>query len=66
MTNTTHLTGWGWYNLKTFALSCGVISAMVFELYSVSYVVPSSACELGTTSAQQGLAAGLPLVGKSR
>lgn len=57
------LTGYGWFNLQMFGLCSSIISAMVFELYSVSYVVPASACELNTTSSQQGLMAGLPLIG---
>ncbi|XP_063827099.1 synaptic vesicle glycoprotein 2B-like isoform X1 [Ostrinia nubilalis] len=36
---------------------------MDFEIFSVGYLVPTSACELGTTSAQQGLMAATPVVG---
>ncbi|KAJ0177585.1 hypothetical protein K1T71_006458 [Dendrolimus kikuchii] len=58
-----NMTGFSKFNLLLFTLCCSIIVAMVFELYSVSYLVPASVCELGTTSAQQGLMAGLPLVG---
>lgn len=56
--------GFSKFNLLMFMLCSSVIAAMVFELYSVSYLVPGSVCELGTTNTQQGLIAGLPLIGK--
>ncbi|XP_049870538.1 putative transporter svop-1 isoform X2 [Pectinophora gossypiella] len=40
-----------------------VTMAMAFETSSVAYLVPASACELLTTSQQQGLMAGMPLIG---
>lgn len=58
-----NMTGFGKFNLLVFMLCSSIIAAMVFELYSVSYLVPASACELNTTSTQQGLMAGLPLIG---
>ncbi|KAL4703828.1 hypothetical protein ACJJTC_016795 [Scirpophaga incertulas] len=36
---------------------------MAFEIFSVAYLVPGSACELLTTSSQQGLMAAVPLIG---
>ncbi|KAG6448219.1 hypothetical protein O3G_MSEX005347 [Manduca sexta] len=45
-------------------LLCGsIIAGMSFEIFSVSYLVPGSACELNTTSTEQGLMAGVPLIG---
>lgn len=37
---------------------------MAFEIMSVAYLVPASACELMTTNFQQGFMAGMPFVGK--
>jgi hypothetical protein len=43
---------------------CGVsIIAFVCIFYSVIFVVPISACELATTSAQQGMLVAGPTVG---
>ncbi|KAG6448217.1 organic cation/carnitine transporter 7 [Manduca sexta] len=58
-----NMTGFSKFNLLMFMLCSSVIVAMVFEIYSVSYLVPASVCELDTTSTQQGLMAGLPLIG---
>ncbi|XP_028168657.1 synaptic vesicle glycoprotein 2B-like isoform X2 [Ostrinia furnacalis] len=57
------LTGYGKFNLLTFILCSSIIIGMAFEIFSVSYLVPASACELGTTSSQQGLMAAMPLMG---
>ncbi|XP_063827098.1 synaptic vesicle glycoprotein 2B-like [Ostrinia nubilalis] len=58
-----NLTGYGKFNILTFMLCGSIIMGMSFELFSVAYLVPASACELDTTSAQQGLMAAMPLVG---
>lgn len=42
-----------------------IIMGMAFEIVSVAYLVPANACELDTTVSQQGLMAGMPLLGKS-
>ncbi|XP_073952752.1 synaptic vesicle glycoprotein 2B-like [Choristoneura fumiferana] len=56
-------TGFGKFNFS-MTVVCGLmIIAMVFESLSVSYLVPASACELNTTTVQQGLIAAVPLVG---
>lgn len=57
------LTGFGKFNLLTFLLCSSIIMGMAFELFSVAYLVPASACELATTSRQQGLMAAIPLIG---
>ncbi|KAI5635150.1 peroxidase domain-containing protein [Phthorimaea operculella] len=57
------MTGFGKYNiLEMLLLSCMTIG-MAVETSSVAYLVPASACELLTTPEQQGLMAGMPLVG---
>ncbi|XP_053605789.1 synaptic vesicle glycoprotein 2B-like [Plodia interpunctella] len=58
-----NMTGFSKFNLYLLILSGGIITGMVFEIFSVAYLVPASACELSTTSAQQGMMAGMPLVG---
>lgn len=58
-----NLTGYGKFNLLTFLLCGSIIMGMAFELFSVAYLVPGSACELITTSSQQGLMAAVPLIG---
>ncbi|KAJ8718794.1 hypothetical protein PYW07_016350 [Mythimna separata] len=57
------LTGYGRYNLGMFVLCAGIIVGMTFEIFSVSYLVPASRCELNTSSTQQGLVACVPLIG---
>ncbi|KAM3956314.1 synaptic vesicle glycoprotein 2B-like [Aphomia sociella] len=57
------MTGFGKFNYLVFLLCCTIISGMSFEIFSVAYLVPASACELSTTSSQQGLMAGVPLIG---
>ncbi|CAH0582784.1 unnamed protein product [Chrysodeixis includens] len=57
------MTGYGVYNLSIFLLCSSIILGMTFEIFSVSYLVPASACELGTSSKQQGLMACVPLIG---
>ncbi|XP_026727142.1 putative transporter svop-1 [Trichoplusia ni] len=57
------MTGYGVYNLGIFLLTSSIILGMTFEIFSVSYLVPASACELGTSSKQQGLMACVPLIG---
>ncbi|XP_063547963.1 putative transporter svop-1 isoform X2 [Cydia strobilella] len=57
------MTGFGKYNLL-MGIVCGImIVAMAFESLSVSYLVPASACELETTTLQQGLMAAVPIIG---
>lgn len=58
-----NMTGFSRYNLYTFMLSASIIIGMTFEIFSVSYLVPASACELNTSSTQQGLVACVPLIG---
>uniref|UniRef100_A0A2A4JT62 Major facilitator superfamily (MFS) profile domain-containing protein n=1 Tax=Heliothis virescens TaxID=7102 RepID=A0A2A4JT62_HELVI len=57
------MTGFSRYNIYTFLLCASIIIGMTFEIFSVSYLVPASSCELGTTSVQQGLVACVPLIG---
>ncbi|KAL0881335.1 hypothetical protein ABMA27_001216 [Loxostege sticticalis] len=58
-----NMTGYGKFNLLTFLLCGSIVLSMDFEIFSVAFLVPASACELGTTSAQQGLMAATPVVG---
>ncbi|RVE43386.1 hypothetical protein evm_011971 [Chilo suppressalis] len=60
-----NLTGFGKFNVISFLLCSSIIMGMAFELFSVSYLVPASACELMTTSNQQGLMAAVPLIAHS-
>ncbi|CAK1543777.1 unnamed protein product [Leptosia nina] len=57
------MTGLGKFNFLMFILALLVVTGMTFEVFSVSYLVPASACELDTTVFQQGLIAGIPLLG---
>lgn len=57
------MAGFGRFNLVLFMLCGGIIMGMGFEIFSVSYLVPASVCELHTTNVQQGLIASVPLVG---
>ncbi|VVD05257.1 unnamed protein product [Leptidea sinapis] len=58
-----NLTGLGRFNVLMLMLNSCIVTAMTFELFSVSYLVPASACELNTTISQQGIMAGMPLMG---
>lgn len=43
----------------------GLISvSYIFVVYATTFTVPTGACELETTSAQQGLALALPAIGE--
>ncbi|CAG4946257.1 unnamed protein product [Colias eurytheme] len=57
------MAGFGKFNCLMFILNLTVVTSMAFEVFSVSYLVPASACELQTTVYQQGLIAGMPLLG---
>ncbi|CAG5033885.1 unnamed protein product [Parnassius apollo] len=58
-----NMTGFGKFNYLMMLLVASIIMGMAFEIFSVAYLVPASACELETVSSQQGLMAGTPLVG---
>ncbi|XP_046967504.1 putative transporter svop-1 [Vanessa cardui] len=58
-----NLTGFGKFNFLMQLLVFGLIMGMAFEIMSVAYLVPASACELHTTSFEQGLMAGMPILG---
>ncbi|XP_013192864.1 synaptic vesicle glycoprotein 2B [Amyelois transitella] len=58
-----NMTGFGRFNYGIFLLVGSIITGMGFEIFSVAYLVPASACELNTTSFHQGLMAATPLVG---
>ncbi|XP_023940976.1 putative transporter svop-1 [Bicyclus anynana] len=57
------LTGFGKFNFLAMLVNMTLITGMAFEIMSVAYLVPASACELDTTVFQQGLMAGMPLLG---
>ncbi|CAH2040144.1 unnamed protein product, partial [Iphiclides podalirius] len=58
-----NMTGFGKFNYLMLALNGAIIMGMAFEIFSVSYLVPASACELETVSSQQGMMAGTPMFG---
>ncbi|XP_049871232.1 synaptic vesicle 2-related protein-like [Pectinophora gossypiella] len=55
--------GYGLYSHLLTVLTGLSIISYVFVIYSSTIIVPTSACELQTTSAQQGLLVAGPLVG---
>ncbi|XP_059054538.1 probable metabolite transport protein CsbC [Achroia grisella] len=55
--------GFGLYSYLVCALTGLVILSFTCIVYGTMILVPTSACELETTSAQQGLLASAPLVG---
>ncbi|XP_013137631.1 PREDICTED: synaptic vesicle glycoprotein 2B-like [Papilio polytes] len=57
------MTGFGKFNYLMLALVGSIIMGMAYEIFSVSFLVTASACELDTVSSQQALIAGTPLVG---
>ncbi|XP_013137725.1 PREDICTED: putative transporter ZK637.1 [Papilio polytes] len=57
------LAGFGLYNYNLTALTGFIIIAYACIAFGTTIIIPASACELGTTSAQQGLIAAGPLVG---
>ncbi|XP_013192893.1 arabinose-proton symporter [Amyelois transitella] len=56
-------TGFGLYNLLLTSLAGLVIISFACIVYGSTIIVPSSACELETTAAQQGLLASAPIIG---
>ncbi|XP_063367367.1 synaptic vesicle 2-related protein-like [Cydia amplana] len=56
-------TGYGLYSYLVIAVAGASTIAFVTLLYGSSIIVPASACELETTSAQQGLVVGVPVAG---
>ncbi|XP_022826187.1 putative transporter svop-1 [Spodoptera litura] len=58
-----NMTGYSRYNACLFILCASIIVGMTYEIFSVSYIVPASVCELHTTSTEQGLMASVPLIG---
>ncbi|XP_047531706.1 putative transporter svop-1 [Vanessa atalanta] len=58
-----NLTGFGKFNFLMQLVNISLIMGMAFEIVSVAYLVPASACELNTTNFQQGFMAGMPLLG---
>ncbi|CAH2247506.1 jg730 [Pararge aegeria aegeria] len=60
------MTGFGKFNFLAMLVTISLITSMAFEIMSVAYLVPASACDLNTTVFQQGLMAGMPLLGLDR
>ncbi|XP_045767297.1 putative transporter svop-1 [Maniola jurtina] len=58
-----NMTGFGKFNILALLVTLSLIMGMTFETVSVAYLVPASACDFDTTVAQQGLMAGMPLLG---
>ncbi|XP_075976085.1 putative transporter svop-1 [Anticarsia gemmatalis] len=57
------MTGYSRFNLCMFILASSINISMAFEIFSISYLVPASVCELNTTNIQQGYLACVPLAG---
>lgn len=57
--------GYGPYNYFQTATTGLAIVAYALVGFSGTMVVPTSACELGTTPAQQGILAAIPFIGLS-
>ncbi|XP_053605267.1 solute carrier family 22 member 1-like isoform X1 [Plodia interpunctella] len=55
-------TGFGWYSGILTALAGMTIISFMWISTATSIIIPSSVCELNTTSAQQGLMAAAPVV----
>ncbi|KAG7310169.1 hypothetical protein JYU34_004721 [Plutella xylostella] len=56
-------TGFGRFNLAMLLLCGSLVMAMFFETAAVSFLATASACELGTSSVEQGLMAATPMFG---
>ena len=56
--------GFGLYSYLLVSVSGLIIISVVFVAYGNTIIVPTSACELGTTTAQRGILAAAPLIGK--
>ncbi|XP_068622772.1 putative transporter SVOPL [Battus philenor] len=57
-----NMAGFGWYSYAITALSGFSTIAFACIVFSTTFIIPTSACELGTTSAQQGLLASIPII----
>lgn len=58
------LSGFGLYNFLHTVLTGLIIISFACIAYGTTILVPASACELGTTTAQQGMLAAAPFMGK--
>lgn len=56
--------GFGLYNWFHTLVTGAVVVSFACVAYSNTIIVPTSACELGSTSTQQGLMASVPMIGK--
>ncbi|XP_037975912.2 organic cation/carnitine transporter 7 [Plutella xylostella] len=56
-------TGFGLYNWFHTLVTGAVVVSFACVAYSNTIIVPTSACELGSTSTQQGLMASVPMIG---
>ncbi|XP_023940985.1 putative transporter svop-1 [Bicyclus anynana] len=56
-------TGFGLYNYLVVSMAGFIVIALVCIAFSTTIIIPTSACELGTTSSQRGILAGAPVVG---
>ncbi|XP_026498457.2 synaptic vesicle 2-related protein-like [Vanessa tameamea] len=56
-------TGFGLYSYSLISVSGLVVIALVCTAYGNTIIIPTSACELETTTAQRGILAAAPVVG---
>nr|XP_034828780.1 putative transporter svop-1 [Maniola hyperantus] len=56
-------TGFGLYSYLLVSLAGMIVIALVCTAFGTNIIIPTSACELGTTTTQRGLLAGTPIVG---
>lgn len=55
--------GFGLYSYLVVSLAGLIVIALVCIAFGSTIIVPTSACELATTTAQRGILAGAPVVG---
>ncbi|XP_045767301.1 putative transporter svop-1 [Maniola jurtina] len=56
-------TGFGLYSYLVVSLAGMIVIALVCTAFGTNIIVPTSACELGTTTTQRGMLAGAPVIG---
>ncbi|XP_039750875.1 putative transporter svop-1 [Pararge aegeria] len=56
-------TGFGLYSYLVVSLAGCIVLALVCIAFGTTIIIPTSACELGTTSSQRGILAAAPVVG---
>ncbi|XP_041968046.1 synaptic vesicle glycoprotein 2C-like [Aricia agestis] len=57
------ISGFGMYNISMLLVCCVLILAMYIDIFGFSVLLPSVACDMDLTAAQQGLLSAIPLIG---